>query len=252
MAQVFWLTVVLLLASVGPLIFPAAQAGYSTMPVLAARLLLPAIAGLMVLSLLLWKPHPSVSKAIALGGAAGMLATLPLEAVRLLGFRHGYMPGNLPRLMGVLLLNRFALGPSFASDIAGWAYHVWNGASFGILFVVVFGTQRRWLPATYGVAIGIGFMLSPVVASLGVGFFGLEFSRGFPVTVLVAHLAFGGSLGLLTRVFLGRQSSLLWSALSNVRRARKRWRTVLAGSGVKHFKRGTEEVARQVWEIFSE
>lgn len=214
MTQLFWLALVLILASGGPLIFPAAQAGYSSMPALAMRGLLPAVSGLVGLSLLLKTSQRAISKAVVLGGAAGILATLPLEAVRLLGFHYGYMPGNLPRLMGVLLLNRFAEGPSLASDIAGWAYHFWNGASFGILFVVLFGARRRWLAPVYGILIGIGFMLSPVVVSLGVGFFGLEFSRGFPATVLAAHLAFGGTLGLLVRKCLGEQPSLLWTAFS--------------------------------------
>lgn len=210
MAQLFWLAVVLLLASVGPLIFPAAQAGYGSMPVLATRMLLPAIGGLALLGVSLRRSQRVISKAIVLGAAAGALATLPLEVVRLIGFHYGYMPGNLPRLMGVLLLNRFAQGPSLASDIAGWAYHFWNGASFGILFVALFGARRRWLAALYGIALGVGFLLSPVVASLGVGFFGLEFSRGFPITVVAAHLAFGGALGVLARMCFGKQPSLLW------------------------------------------
>jgi hypothetical protein len=213
MAQLLLVAVVLLLASAGPLIFPAAQAGYSTMPVLASGALLPSIGGLALLVVLLQRSHRVISKAILLGAGAGVIATVPLEVVRLIGFHCGYMPGNLPRLMGVLLLNRFAEGPTFVSDIVGWTYHFWNGASFGILFVAVFGS-RRWIAPIYGMVIGIGFMLSPVVASLGVGFFGLEFSRGFPVTVLAAHLAFGGALGLLARRFLGEQSSLLWRAVS--------------------------------------
>jgi hypothetical protein len=216
MAQLLLIAAVLLLASAGPLIFPAAQAGYSTMPALATGVLLPTIAGLASLSILMRKSHPAISKVIVLGAAAGAIATVPLEVVRLIGFHYGYMPGNLPRLMGVLLLNRFAEGPSLVSDIAGWTYHFWNGASLGILFVAVFGA-RRWIAPIYGMVIGIGFMLSPVVASLGVGFFGLEFSRGFPVTVLAAHLAFGGALGLLAARFLGEQSSLLWRAVSMAR-----------------------------------
>jgi hypothetical protein len=210
MAQLLLTAVVLLLASVGPLIFPAAQAGYGSLPVFATRALLPAIGGLALLSVLLRSSHRAISRAIVLGAAAGALATLPLEAVRLIGFHNGYMPGNLPRLMGVLLLNRFAHGPSLASDIAGWAYHFSNGASFGIVFVSLFGAQRRWLAVLYGIAIGVGFMLSPVVNSLGVGFLGLEFSRGFPVTVLTAHLAFGGALGVLARMLSGEQPSLIW------------------------------------------
>ena len=62
-----------------------------------------------------------------------MAATVALEVVRITGFRIGAMPGDLPRLMGVLILNRFAEGPGTGSDLAGWAYHFWNGAAFGIV-----------------------------------------------------------------------------------------------------------------------
>jgi hypothetical protein len=40
-----------------------------------------------------------------------MAATVALEVVRITGFRIGALPGDLPRLMGVLILNRFAEGP---------------------------------------------------------------------------------------------------------------------------------------------
>jgi hypothetical protein len=144
---------------------------------------------------------------VAVGLAAGAVATLALEAVRLPGFWLGFMPGNLPRLMGVLLLNQFATGPTLASDVAGWAYHFWNGASFGLIYVLVFGTCRRWAGALYGMLLGLGFMLSPVVSALGVGFLGLEFSKGFPVTVTLAHAAFGGVLGWLSARRLGFEAS---------------------------------------------
>jgi hypothetical protein len=111
--------------------------------------------------------------------------------------------------MGVLLLDRFALGPSFASDLAGWAYHFWNGASFGIIYVLIFGTSRRWLGLLYGVVAGLGFLVSPVVLSLGAGYFGLQFSIGLPITVLTAHAAFGLLLGALAHRFLSAQPSVM-------------------------------------------
>src|SRR5215472_9502933 len=138
-------------ASVGPLIFPAAQAGHGTMPQLATYFLLPALAVLIVIAVLSWKSVPAVGRSVVWGGLAGSIATVGLEVVRLAGFKMGYMPGNLPRLMGVLLLNRFALGPSSASDLAGWAYHFWNGASFGIIYVLLLGTSRRWVGLIYGI-----------------------------------------------------------------------------------------------------
>jgi hypothetical protein len=209
MKRIFSLILVLFLSAVGPNIFPAAQAGYGTLHLLAIRLLLPSILALAGLIVIVRNGQPALSRAIVVGAASGAMATISLEAVRLLGFHFDFMPGNLPRLMGVLLLDRFAEGPSFLSDFAGWTYHFWNGSAFGILYVIVFGTRRRWIGAIYGAALGIGFMLSPVVTSLGVGDFGLQFSFGFPITVLLAHLAFGWTLGLLAQRLLGPRASLL-------------------------------------------
>jgi hypothetical protein len=199
------LTILLLLlaASVAPLIFPIAESGRSSMDVLAKIALLPAAVLLLAALALLYRSNDPLAKTAVAGLAAGAVATVALEALRLPGFWLGFMPGNLPRLMGVLLLNQFASGPSPKSDLAGWAYHFWNGASFGLIYVLVFGTCRRWVGAIFGVLIGFGFMLSPIVSALGVGFLGLEFSKGFPLAVTAAHAAFGLTLGWLASQWLG-------------------------------------------------
>lgn len=208
------LTILLLLlaASVAPLIFPIAESGRSSMDVLAKMALFPAAVLLLATLTLLYRSGDSLAKTAAAGLAAGAVATVALEAIRMPGFWLGFMPGNLPRLMGVLLLDQFASGPSLESDLAGWAYHFWNGASFGLIYVLVFGTCRRWVGAIFGVLLGFGFMLSPVVSALGVGFLGLEFSKGFPLTVTAAHAAFGLALGWLTSEWLGFIESPLLEA----------------------------------------
>lgn len=203
MKRMMIIAMFLLLAAVAPNIFPAAEAGYGTLHTFALNLLLPAIAILIVLALAVRNRQPDLWRAVVFGAAAGAVATLALEAVRLTGYRMGYMPGNLPRLMGVLLLNRFALGPNLASDIAGWAYHFTNGAAFGIIYALLVGTRRVWAGLIYGLAVGVGFLLSPVVTALGVGFLGLQFSIGFPITVLLAHAAFGLALGWLAHAWVG-------------------------------------------------
>jgi hypothetical protein len=213
MKRMMIIFVLLLAASVPPLIFPLAESGRSTMDVLAKFALLPAIVLIALICGFLYRRDDPLAKHIAVGLAAGAVATIALEAVRLPGFWLGFMPGNLPRLMGVLLLNQFATGPTLASDIAGWAYHFWNGASFGLIYVLLFGTCRRWAGAIYGVFLGLGFMLSPVVSALGVGFLGLEFSKGFPVTVTLAHAAFGTLLGWLAARWLGFEASPMRAAL---------------------------------------
>lgn len=203
----------LLAASVAPLIFPAAEAGHGSLNASAIHLLLPAIGVLLVITLLARKWEPVVARSIIWGALAGAIATIALEAIRIPGFYLGTMPGQLPELMGVLLLNRFALGPSLASNIAGWAYHFWNGASFGIIYVLVIGSARRWAGLLYALAVGTGFMLSPVVIALGVGYFGLQFSVWFSVTVYAAHIAFGLVLGFLAKRFLAGQPSPIFAEL---------------------------------------
>ncbi len=207
---ILWL---LIAALVSPLIFPLAESGRSSMDVLAKVALLPAAALLLITVGLLYRVDESLARTSAVGLATGTIGTVALEAIRLAGFWLGFMPGNLPRLMGVLLLNQFAAGPSLKSDIAGWTYHFWNGASFGLVYVLVFGTRRRWVGAALGVLLGFAFMFSPVVSALGVGFLGLEFSKGFPLTVTVAHVAFGLALGWLAAAWLGFVDSPLLGAV---------------------------------------
>lgn len=213
MKRIFLALLTLGLAAVGPLIFPIALSGHGNLAVLASNFLIPAIVFLAVIAAFSRRTQPWLSRVIALGALAGAVATIPLEIVRLTGFHFDYMPGNLPSLMGVLILDRFAQGPSFASDLAGWTYHFWNGASFGIIYSLLLGTRRRWVGAIFGLAVGFGFLVSPVVISLGVGYFGLQFSSGFPVTVLLAHLTYGIALGVLSYRFLGPQPDRLLSGL---------------------------------------
>ena len=135
------------------------------------------------------------------GILAGIISTVALEIFRESGFRLGMIPGDLPRLMGVLILNQFASGPDIWSDLAGWAYHFWNGAAFGLIFSLLLGQSKLWQGIFYGLLIGIGFMISPVVKSLGIGLFGVDFKKGyeFVTTVTLAHIAYGFALSLLLR-----------------------------------------------------
>ncbi len=192
------------LASVAPNAFPAAQLGYASLHDLAIYAILPSMAALMgLLALTMFKRWSGTRDVIVTGAMAGAIATLALEAVRYPGFLLGYMPGNLPELMGVLLLDRFAQGPSAASTIAGYTYHAWNGASFGIIFAALASTglvrQTPIWATGYGILIGGGFLASPVVQSLGGGLFGLDFGWKFAATVLTAHAAFGLALSLMLR-----------------------------------------------------
>ena len=186
----------LLAAGVSPNIFVAAQAGYALMSDLAIRFLIPSIILLIVvIAIGYFIKEKETSRQILNGIIGGVVATIGLEIVREIGFHLGGMPGDMPKLMGVLLLNHFASGPDTLSNIAGWSYHFWNGASFGIIYSILVGKGKVWYGLIYAILIGIGFMMSPAVVALGVGHFGVDFGIGFPITVILAHIAFGVILG---------------------------------------------------------
>ena len=151
--------VALMMAGLSPNIFPAAQAGYAKMSTLATHLLIPSIGILIAVPVLSFaRGHARLTRRLLAGAGAGALATIGLEAVRMTSFHLGGMPGDIPRLMGVLLTDRFMLGPSPLSDTLGWLYHFWNGASFGILFAVLLGRRSMRWAGVYAQLIGIGFM----------------------------------------------------------------------------------------------
>lgn len=104
-------------------------------------------------------------------------------------------------LMGVLLRDQIMQGPDTASNIAGWTYHVWNSGMFGVTYAVLLGgfPFRRFGGAVagtlmgtgYGLALGTGFLLSPVPKAVGAGVFGTDFGAKFAITVYLAHAGFG-------------------------------------------------------------
>lgn len=184
-------------ASVAPLIFPISQAGYASMVDLGRWALIPSVAAVLLLAF--WaciRGMASLQNRIVAGAGAGLLATVGLEVIRSLSFHYGGMPGNLPELLGVLLTGRIMDGPSVQSDLVGWGYHFWNGLCFGVIYTIVLGRKRAWVGITYGMLIGLLFLLSPAVSSQGIGFMGMEMPA-MPLTVAAAHGVFGTILGFL-------------------------------------------------------
>ncbi len=192
------LVIVLSLSGIAPNLFPVAESGRGELSTLAVRYFIPSTLLTLILLYGSTRMHyGDISRQIKNGILGGIIGTVGLEVVRESGFHLGGMPGDLPKLIGVLLLDRFASGPNFWSDLAGWSYHVWTGAAFGIIYSVLVGQGGIWIGALYGILLGLGFMLSPVPISLGVGRLGLDFKEGyqFLTTVTLAHAAFGSILG---------------------------------------------------------
>jgi hypothetical protein len=191
--------IALAMAGVAPNLFWIAQAGFAPLSSLAVWVLIPSIVVLgVVLAVARGRGHRRLTGRLLAGAAAGAVATVGLEVVRSASFHLGGMPGSMPELLGVLLTDRFMLGPSLLSNVAGWSYHFWNGTCFGIIFAVLFGRPSVLWAVIYGQLIGLGFLLSPAVTALGIGFMGLGMPA-MPITVALAHLVFALILGPLCR-----------------------------------------------------
>jgi len=204
--------IVLILAGIAPNLFPYAEAGNSTLSLLATKYLIPSAALIFIITFINFLlKYKDLNHQIYNGILAGIIGTIGLEVIREIGFRINWMPGDLPKLMGVLLLDRFADGPSFWSNVAGWAYHFWNGAVFGIIFSLLLGRGKTWMGIVYGFLLGIAFMISPVTRSLGIGAFGFGFRDGyqFIITVTLAHVVFGGIVGMIIYKMNKEQPNIL-------------------------------------------
>lgn len=200
---------VLLLAGLSPNLFPAAQAGLAKLSTLGEDLLVPSVVLLAAILLVAhFRGHRRLANRIVAGAAAGLVATVGLEVVRSVSFHLGGMPGDMPQLLGVLLTDRFMLGPSALSTTLGYLYHFWNGAAFGIVFAVAFGRKRLLWALVYAQLIGVGFLLSPAVKAMGIGFMGSAMPA-MPLTVVLAHLAYGLLLGWLSGLWVRDRGWLL-------------------------------------------
>jgi len=202
----------LVTAAVGPnVLVVALTPGMPEMPFWTRYVLLPSI-GLLaaVWAVAALGGYARTTNRIWVGLWAGAAGTGVLDAFRLTGFHLGLMPGNMPRMFGVLILDRMALGPSLGSDILGYVYHYWVGACFGLAFTLLMGRFRWWGALIWGLIIEIGMMTTPpMVVAMDTGYFGVKFGPGLFATSFTAHVAFGIALGLLVERYVRHDGTLL-------------------------------------------
>ncbi len=202
----------LVTAAVGPnVLVVALTPGMPEMPFWTRYALLPSI-GLLaaVWAVAALGGYDRLTNRIWVGLWAGAAATGVLDAFRLTGFHLGQMPGNMPRMFGVLILDRMALGPTLGSDILGYLYHFWAGACFGLAFTLLMGRFPWWGALIWGLIIELGMMTTPpMVVAMDTGYFGAKFGPGLFATSFTAHVAFGITLGLLVERYVRHDGTLL-------------------------------------------
>ncbi len=203
-------------AAVGPnILVVALTPGMPGMPALVRLALLPSIALLVLVWIVARRAgYARLVNRIETGVWVGFVATTALDVVRLASFSLGLLPGNLPRMFGVLILDRMAVGPSTVSDLVGYLYHYWVSACFGLAYALVVGRTRWWGGLIWGLIIEVGMMTTPpMVVAMGSGYFGLKLGKGILNGVflgsLFPHISYGIVLGLLLERYVAHRGTLL-------------------------------------------
>jgi len=192
------------------------------MPTLTRWVLIPSISLLILVWLLaFFLDYKRLQNRIWTGLWVGASATAALDVFRLTSFSLGLLPGNLPRMFGVLILDTMALGPTPFSDLVGSLYHYWVSACFGLTYALICGKTRWWGGLIWGLIIEVGMMITPpMVIAMDTGYFGLKLGQGIFNGVfigsLIPHISYGIALGLLLERYVkhhGSIFSLIHSAL---------------------------------------
>lgn len=210
----------LVIAAIGPnVLIVALTPGLVEMPFLAANVLLPSVILWVVITIIAKvTKRDRLYNRLIVGAWIGAASTGFLDVIRLTGFHLGYMPGNMPRMFGVLIMDTMATGPTPLSDLLGSLYHYWVGACFGLTLTLIGGKVKWWWGLIWGLIIEIGMMTTPpMVVAMDTGYFGSKFGPGLFVVSLLAHIALGIVMGLLAEKYVLHKGNIFHLAKSLIK-----------------------------------
>lgn len=202
-------------AAIGPnVLVVALTPGMPGMPVLVRWALIPsAVLLVLVGGVAHARGYDRLTNRIWTGVWVGAATTAALDFFRLQSFLLGLLPGNLPRMFGVLILDTMATGPTPLSDVVGGLYHYWASACFGLTYALIMGRTRWWGGLVWGLIIEVGMMTTPpMVIAMDTGYFGLRAGHGLFNGVfigsLIPHISYGVALGLLLERYVRHEATM--------------------------------------------
>lgn len=156
--------------------------------------LLPALVVLIAIAAYARRRYPRLYNRIAWGLWAGAIATFALEFVRAPGVLAGAFPGDMPAMFGRMIVGQEGV----SAFLAGYPYHFLNGATFVLMYTLLFGKVRWYWGIAWGLFFELGMMVSPPVL-MAAGPFGVGgYWPWLLIVTFIAHVAFGAAFGLLT------------------------------------------------------
>ena len=164
---------------------------YSVAP---TKLTVPAllVPGTILLFCMAWKGDEALRSDVITGCWTGLVAAFAYDL-----FRIPFVLSGMPLFKVFPAFGASITGlaeTTAAAQAAGWLYHFSNGASFGVMYVILLGRKRWPLGVVWALGIETGLLLSPYAK-----FFGIDPGAKFIVVTVLAHAIFGLVLGVLCR-----------------------------------------------------
>jgi hypothetical protein len=137
-------------------------------------------------------------RTVVVGAAVGLAATIAYDATKALLSQFDpspYDPFETTRVFGRILIGTDAAPTAVA--VVGWAFHLTNGATFGIAFACLFARSGD-IGRARGLATGIGWglFLETFQLALYPGWLSIGFLDEFRRISFLSHIVFGTILGL--------------------------------------------------------
>ena len=169
--------------------------GWLRMPYAVSFLTVPGLALLLMLMAYAGRGDYQVLRnRLLVGSVAGLVGLIPYDLGRLLLIL--LVPLSFDPFAPIAGFGTFITGqPPDApiSLVAGWAYHISNGWTFGVAYALIFGPARWWWGLIWGLVLEIGMILVyPVIFS------GLRVGP-FLLVSIIGHAVFGATLGAWCR-----------------------------------------------------
>ena len=182
--------------------------------------IIPSVIIIFTIGILSRSKFPRLTSRLFKGMAAGAIASLALEAIRIPSYMFTkWIPmDSMISLPGLLLTEKItALSQvkqvimqsgvpmnlyhaPLDAFVAGGLWHFWNSATFGIIYALLIGKGKWWYGMIWAVIIEITMMMAPYLIMMK-GPFGIEHMDGYNIFIitLIAHLAFGAILGIIVQ-----------------------------------------------------
>ncbi len=182
--------------------------------------IIPSVILIFAMGILSRSKFPRITSRVFKGMAAGAIASLVLEAIRIPSYMFAkWVPmDSMISLPGLLLTEKITALSQIKQTImqsgvpmnlyhapldafvAGSLWHFWNGATFGIIYALIIGKGKWWYGMIWAVVIEMVMMVAPYLIMMQ-GPFGMQYMDGYNIFVitLIAHLAFGAVLGILVQ-----------------------------------------------------